>query len=205
MKLYGTPGSPFARKVRIFLEEKAIPHEYIVQRGSDPGSRVPEFNPLAKVPTLVTDEGKGLYDSPVIIEYLDARGEGPRLVPEKFADRIEVKRWEALGDGVTEATVAINHELREPKDKQRAQAWFDRQQLKIDRGLSVMEKDLGSNEFCFGGRLTLADIAVGSALGYLDFGLPDQDWRNTHPGLARLAERLFSRKSFLGTTHPKPA
>ena len=205
MKLYGTPGSPFARKVRIFLEEKAIPHEYIVQRGSDPGSRVPEFNPLAKVPTLVTDEGKGLYDSPVIIEYLDARGEGPRLIPERFADRIEVKRWEALGDGVTEATVAINHELREPKDKQRARAWFDRQQLKIDRGLALMEKDLGSNEFCFGGRLTLADIAVGAALGYLDFGLPNQNWRKTYPGLTRLAERLYARKSFSTTAHPIPA
>jgi len=204
MKLFGTPGSPFARKVRIFLKEKAIPHEYTVQRGSDPGSLVPDFNPLAKVPTLVTDEGKGLYDSPVIVEYLDARGEGPRLIPENFVERIEVKRWEALGDGVTEATVAINHELREPKDKQRPQAWFDRQQLKIDRGLAVMEKDLGSNEFCFGGRLTLADIAVGSALGYLDFALPDQDWRKTHPGLTRLAERLYARKSFSTTAQSNP-
>jgi glutathione S-transferase len=203
MKLYGTPGSPFARKVRIFLEEKKIPCEYIVQRGRDPGSRIPEFNPLAKVPTLVTDEGKGLYDSPVIVEYLDARGEGPGLVPEKFEDRIEVKRWEALADGVTDAAVAINHELREPRDKQRPKEWFDRQQLKIDRGLAVMEKDLSANEFCFGGRFTLADIAVGYALGYLDFGLPEQDWRKTHPNLARLAERLFARESFSGTGHGK--
>ncbi len=201
MKLYGTLGSPFARKVRIFLEERRIPCEYIVQRGRDPGSRVPEFNPLAKVPTLVTDAGKGLYDSPVIVEYLDAQGEGPRLIPETFAERIEVRRWEALADGVTEAAVAINHELREPKDKQRSQDWYGRQQLKIDRGLDVMEQDLGANEFCFGGRFTLADIATGYALGYLDFGLPEQDWRTTHPNLARLAERLFARKSFSETTH----
>jgi len=201
MTLYGTPGSPFARKVRIFLEEKRIPYEYIVQRGRDPGSRVPEFNPLAKVPTLVTDEGKGLYDSPVIVEYLDAQGEEPRLLPEKFANRIEVKRWEALGDGVTEAAVAINHELLEPKEKQRSQEWYSRQQLKIDRGLAVMEKDLGTNEFCFGGRLTLADIATGYALAYLDFALPQQDWRKTYPNLARLAERLYARQSFSKTSH----
>ena len=203
MKLYGTLGSPFARKVRIFLEEKCIPCEYIVQRGRDPGSRVPEFNPLAKVPTLVTDAGKGLYDSPVIVEYLDAQGEGPRLIPESFAERIEVRRWEALADGVTEAAVAINHELREPKDKQRSQDWYGRQQLKIDRGLAVMEKDLGGNEFCLSERFTLADIATGYALGYLDFGLPEQDWRTTHPNLARLAKRLFARKSFSETTHPQ--
>jgi len=203
MTLYGTPGSPFARKVRIFLEEKRIPYEYIVQRGRDPGSRVPEFNPLAKVPTLVTDEGKGLYDSPVIVEYLDAQGEEPRLLPEKFADRIEVKRWEALGDGVTEAAVAINHELLEPKEKQRSQEWYSRQQLKIDRGLAVMEKDLGTNEFCFSGRLTLADIATGYALAYLDFALPQQDWRKTYPNLARLAERLYARQSFSKTSHPQ--
>lgn len=205
MKLYGTPGSPFARKVRILLEEKRIPYEYIVQRGRDPGSRVPELNPLAKVPTLATDEGKGLYDSAVIVEYLDAHGEGPRLIPEPFAERIEVKRWEALGDGITEAVVAINHELLEPKEKQRSKEWYDRQQLKIDRGLAVMERDVGANEFCCSGRFTLADIATGYALGYLDFALPQQNWRQAHPNLARLAERLFSRKSFRDTPHAKRA
>ena len=100
MRLFGTPGSPFARKVRIVLEEKRIPHEYIVERGSAPGSRVPQFNPLGKVPTLVLDDGRGLYDSPVIVEYLDSLGIGPQLIPEPLNERIEVKRWEALGDGI---------------------------------------------------------------------------------------------------------
>ncbi len=205
MKLFGTPGSPFSRKVRIVLEEKRIPYEYIIERGRDPGSRVPQFNPLAKVPTLVLDDGTGLYDSPVIVEYLDAQGAGPRLIPDALDDRIEVKRWEALGDGVAEAAVEINHEYREPKDKQRAPAWFERQRLKIDRGLAVMEKDLGAGEFCFGGRFTLADIAVGYALGYLDFALPEVEWRKGHRALARLAERLAARKSFSGTAHIKAA
>ena len=205
MKLFGTPGSPFSRKVRVFLEEKRIPCEYIVERGSAPGSRVPQYNPLAKVPTLVLDDGRGLYDSPVIVEYLDALGSGPRLIPEPFADRIEVKRWEALGDGIAEATVAINHDLREPKEKQHPPAWHERQQLKIDRGLAVMEKDLGKSEFCFGGRFTLADIAAGYALSYLDFALPEVEWRAAHPSLARLAGRLYARPSFSGTTHSKLA
>lgn len=203
MKLFGSPGSPYARKVRVFLVEKRIPCEYVVARGSAPGSPVPQYNPLGKVPTLVLDDGRGLYDSPVIIEYLDSLGSVPRLIPEPVADRIEVKRWEALADGIAEATVAINHDLREPKEKQHPAAWHERHQLKIDRGLGVLEKDLGRGEFCFGGRFTLADIATGYALGYLDFALPEMKWRGAHPALAKLAERLFVRPSFTDTVHTK--
>jgi glutathione S-transferase len=204
MKLFGSPGSPYARKVRIVLAEKQIPHEYIVARGSAPGSPVPQFNPLGKIPTLVLDDGRGLYDSPVIVEHLDTLGSGPRLIPEAPAERIEVRRWEALGDGITEATVNINHEYREPKEKQRAPEWFERQRAKIDRGLAVMEKDLGAGQFCFGGRFSLADIAAGYALGYLDFALAEVEWRKGHPALARLAERLFARASFNSTDPAKP-
>lgn len=201
MRLFGSPGSPYARKVRIALAEKQIPYEYEVQRGSAPGSPVPQFNPLGKVPTLVLDDGRGLYDSPVIVEYLDTMGEGPRLIPELPAERIVVKQWEALGDGIAEAAVHINHERREPAEKQKDPAWFQRQRDKVDRGLAVMEKDLGKGEFCFGGRFTLADIAAGYALGYLDFAVADIEWRKGHPALARLAERLYARPSFGTTAH----
>ena len=201
MKLFGSPGSPFARKVRIVLAEKQIPHEYEVQRGSAPGSPVPRFNPLGKVPTLVLDDGRGLYDSPVIVEYLDTLGSGPRLIPEAPAERFEVKRWEALGDGIAEAAVHINHERREPAEKQKDAAWFQRQRDKVDRGLAAMEQDLGRGEFCFGGRFTLADIAAGYALSYMDFAVPDIEWRKGHPALARLAGRLFARPSFSTTGH----
>jgi glutathione S-transferase len=199
MKLFGTPGSPFVRKVRIVLAEKDIAYDYIVARASTPDSPVPPYNPLAKIPTLVRDDGRALYDSTVIVEYLDALGSGPKLIPEDFESRIEVRRWEALGDGITEATVNINHEYREPADKQRAPAWFEKQQLKIDRGLALMEKDLGTNEFCFGNRFTLADISAGYTLGYLDYALPEYEWRSKHPALARLAARLDGRASFSAT------
>lgn len=203
MKLFGTPGSPFVRKVRVFLAEKNIAYDYIVARASTPDSPVPPYNPLAKIPTLVRDDGRALYDSPVIVEYLDAFGSGPKLIPEDFESRIEVKRWEALGDGIAEATVAINHEYREPAEKQRSAAWFAKQQSKIDRSLALLEKDLGDREWCFGGRLTLADISTGYALGYLDFALPEYAWRVSHPALARLAVRLAARPSFSTTGHAK--
>ncbi len=199
MKLYGTPRSPYARKVRIVLAEKNIPYELIVTRGSTPDSPVPALNPLGKVPTLQRDDGRALYDSPVIVEYLDGLGSGPKLIPEDFESRIEVKRWEALGDGVTEATVAVNHERLEPAEKQHNAEWFAKRQAKIDLGLALMERDLGNREFCFGGRFTLADIATGYALGYLDFALPEVEWRKAHPALARLAERLAARPSFSNT------
>jgi glutathione S-transferase len=187
--------------VRIVLAEKQIPCEYEFQRGSVPGSPVPRFNPLGKVPTLVLDDGRGLYDSPVIVEYLDALGKGPRLIPDAPADRIEVKRWEALGDGIAEAAVNINHERREPADKQKDPAWYQRQRDKVDRGLAAMEKDLGQGEFCFGGRFTLADIVAGYALGYIDFAVADIEWRKGHPALAMLADRLAARPSFAATVH----
>lgn len=205
MKLFGSPGSPFARKVRIVLAEKNIPCEYIIARGRAPGSPIPQFNPLAKVPTLVRDDGRGLYDSAVIVEYLDAMGSGPRLIPEPLAERIEVRRWEALGDGITEAAVNINHEYRESADKQRAPDWFELQQLKIDRGLAVMERDLGAAPFCFGDHYTLADIAAGYALDYLDFALPAVEWRKDHPRLASLSLCLSARPSFSTTMHAKAA
>ena len=203
MRLFGTPGSPYARKVRIVLAEKNIPYEYVIERPSVPGSRVPQYNPLAKIPVLVLDDGRTVYDSPVIVEYLDAIAAGSSLIPDTLDERTEVKRWEALGDGVAEAAVAINHEYREPADKQRTPDWFAKQRLKIDRGLDVMAKDLGAAEFCFGGRFSLADIATGYALGYLDFALPEVEWRKTHPALERLAARLERRPSFIDTVHTK--
>jgi glutathione S-transferase len=195
MRLFGSPASPFVRKVRIVLEEKRIPHEYIIERPSAPGSRVPQFNPLGKIPVLVLDDGRTIYDSPVIVEYLDGVSGEPRLIPSNFDQRIEVKRWEALADGVADATVAVNHEYREPKDKQRPQEWFEKQRSKIDRGLARMAQDLGGREFCFGERFSLADIATVYALGYLDYALPEVNWRSAHAALARFAERMSARDS----------
>jgi glutathione S-transferase len=199
MKLLGHDGSPYVRKVRIVLEEKRIPYEYVQARPSAPDSPVPQFNPLAKIPVLVTQQGKGIYDSPVIVEYLDALAPEPRLIPAETGERIDIKRWEALGDGIADATVAISHERRKPREKQDSEEWYQKQRLKIDRGLTAMERELGEREFCYGSRFTLADVAAGFALGYLDRVLPDVDWRKAHPRLTQLAERLAKRDSFVKT------
>lgn len=204
MQLLGLPGSPYVRKVRIVLEEKRIPCEFVLDRPSAPDSRVADFNPLGKIPVLVRNDGTVVYDSPVIVEYLDGLVAEPRLIPEPFADRIEVKRWEALGDGIADATVAISHDYREPEQQRKPAEWHDKQRQKIERGLAAMTRDLGSRHFCYGERFTLADIAAGCALGYLDHALPDFEWRSRYGELRDLAGRLATRDSFRDTL-PEPA
>jgi glutathione S-transferase len=202
MKLIGTETSPFVRKVRIVLEEKRIPYEYVRARAAAPGSPVPQLNPLGKVPVLVRDNGAALYDSPVIVEYLDELVPEPRLIPQSFEERIEVKRWEALGDGITESTVAISHDRRKPQERWELPEWHEKHRLKIDRSLALMEQDLNGREFCHGSRFSLADIAAGYALGYIDAVLPEIDWRKDHPHLKRLSDTLATRPSFRETAHP---
>jgi glutathione S-transferase len=194
MKLYGSPRSPYVRKVRIVLEEKGLAYEYVVDRAG-----LPEANPLAKVPTLIVEEGKAIFDSPVIVEYLDGIAPTPRLIPEAFEDRIEVKRWEALGDGIVDATVAISHERQKPQAQQEGEEWYQKQQQKIERGLAAMTISLRKREFCYGEKFSLADIAAGYALGYLDQRLSDFQWRKSFLDLKQLSERLQVRDSFRKT------
>ena len=195
MKVLGHDGSPYVRKVRLVLEEKRIPYEYVKARPSAPGSPVPEYNPLSKIPVLLTDQGKAIYDSTVIVDYLDALVAEPKLIPSELEQRVDVKRWEALGNGIADATVLVSHDY----DKVQSAEWHAKQRLKIDRGLAAMSKELGEREFCYRGAFSLADIAAGYALGYIDQVLEDIDWRAAHPNLARLAERLAKRDSFRKT------
>ena len=195
MKLLGSRGSPYVRKVRIAFVEKNILYEYVVARPSDPNSGVAEFNPLGKVPVLVRLDGTALYDSSVIVEYLDRLSKTGKLMPDAFADRIEVRRWEALGNGIADATILTSHDY----DKRQTPQWHAKQQKKIAGGLAAMESDLGARQFCCGNGFTLADIACGMALGYLDHVLPDFEWRSAHPALRAHAERLGERESFKTT------
>ena len=112
MKLLGSSGSPYARKARVAMLEKKINCEFVVDRQANPGSQVPKHNPLSKVPVLVLDDGKSMYDSSVIVEYFDGTGSGHKLIPAEFAARIAVRQWEALGDGIVDAIVALTHDSR---------------------------------------------------------------------------------------------
>ena len=194
MKLLGSSRGPYVQKVRLAIAEKGLACEHDQLAPSAP--EIAAANPLAKIPTLLRDDGRAVYDSSVIIEYVDGLGSMPKLIPAEFEARVEVKRWEALGNGMMDAMVAISHENRLPVDQRRGPDFYARHQKKIDAGLATMERDLGTREFCFGDSFTLADIGCGAALLYLDITLPEQDWRAAHPVLAAHFARLRERDSF---------
>lgn len=196
MKLFMTPNSPYARKARVVLAEKRIDCELEEVVLSAPDCPVPAFNPLGKVPTLVLDDGTALYDSAVITDYLDKKTPVAHLIPQ--AKRIEVKRWEALADGICDAAVAVVMELRRPVEIQDA-TLVTRQKLKVERGLQVLAKDLGEQKWCVANAFSLADIAVGCTLAYVSLRLPELNWSGDYPNLAALYEQLMQRKAFQDT------
>ena len=203
MKLLGSPGSPYARKARIAMLEKKINCEFVADRPSAPGSQVPKHNPLAKVPVLVLDDGKSIYDSSVIVEYFDGIGSGAKLIPAEFNARIAVRQWEALGDGIVDAIVALTHDSRYAETCDANADWYQKQLKKIQGGLAAVERDIGAHEFCFGNAFGLADICVGMALGYMDRAYASYDWRGKYPGLKRYADKLSARASFAATLPQK--
>src|SRR5690349_7245776 len=156
------------------------------------------FNPLGKVPVLVLDDGTHLYDSRVIVEYLDTVSPVSRLIPEPSRQRIAVRRWEALADGVCDAAALIAQEQRRPPQQQ-SPAWIERQSRKVALGIDELARELGDRAWCSGESYSLADIATGCALGYLDLRQPHLTWRADHPNLVRLAEKLAKRPSFAET------
>ena len=202
MKLIAALASPYSRKVRIVLAEKKIEYEFIIENPGDPATRVPEYNPLGKIPVLILDDNTTLFDSRVIVEYLDHASPVGRLIPDDTRARIQTRRWEALADGCTDAANALVVEKRRAADKQSAE-WIVRQQGKIDRALKAMSEELGNRTWCSGDHYSLADIAVGCALGYLDMRLPDTQWRRDYPNLEILAEKLNKRPSFVDSAPPK--
>lgn len=201
MKLLGSPASPFVRKVRAVLVYKHMPCEFVIDAPSQPGSRVSEFNPLGKIPVLVTDAGEAIYDSTVIVEYLDTLVPTPALLPPVGLARVAVKRWEALASGLLDAAVAIVTERRRDPSEQ-SPAWVEKQQGKVDKALAALSAGLGDRPWCHGDAATLADIATGIALGYLEFRFPEIAWRSRHPNLARLQDKLAAWPAFAETAPP---
>lgn len=198
MQLIGTLTSPFVRKVRIVAAEKFVEYELVVETPWDEATRVPEYNPLGKVPVWVQEDGKTLFDSRVIVEYLEHVSPVGHLLPKDARPRIAVKRWEAVADGICDAAALIVAEHKRPSDKQDPD-WIRRQMAKIEAGLKTLNDDLGQQNWCTGEFFCLADIAVGCALGYLEFRFPDIAWRRTHPNLSELFDRLMQRPAFKDT------
>ncbi|MFM2209833.1 MAG: glutathione S-transferase N-terminal domain-containing protein [Burkholderiaceae bacterium] len=201
MKLIGAVTSPYVRKVRIVMAEKKLDYEFIPEDVWSAQTTIGQSNPLGKVPCLVLDGGEAVFDSRVIVEYMDGLSPLSKLIPASGRERAEVKTWEALADGVLDALILARLEATwgGRSAEQRSQAWIDRQMGKTHASLRAMSLGLGDKAFCSGIHLSLSDIAVGCVLGYMDFRFPQVDWRTPHPNLARLYDKLMQRQSFIDT------
>lgn len=198
MKLIGSLTSPYVRKARIVLAEKKIEYDFELDSPWDADSGVPGINPLGKVPVLVLDDETVLFDSRVIVEYLDNVTPNNKLMPAPNRERTLVKRWEALADGVCDAASAAFLEGKRPA-KLQDKSWIERQRGKVVSSLEFMSEELGDNAHCMGTHFSLADIAVGTALGYLAFRFGDIGWQESHPNLSKLYDKLMQRPSFAET------
>lgn len=198
MKLLYTVNSPYARKVRIAAIEKHIDValEEVVLAAAD--CPVKQYNPLGKVPVLILDDGDSLYDSRVIVEYLDHRTPLAHLIPADNGSKIAVRRWEALADGVCDAAVAVMLEQRKSVELQDA-AYIAKHLEKVTRGLAVLNLDLTKKKWCVNGAFSLADIAVGCVLGYLELRFKHIDLASEYPNLSALYTELMKRDSFKTT------
>lgn len=201
MKLVGSHGSPFARKVRVVMAEKKIDCQFESINVAESHAHTLQFNPLGKVPYLVLDDDEVLFDSRVIVDYLDNLTPVHRLIPASGRPRAEVKVWEALADGMLEAAGLIRLESMRPEAQQN-EAWVLKQQSKVDAALAALSKRLGDHPYCVDGKYSLADIAVGCALGYLAWRFPHLEWRRLYPNLGALVDKLSARPSFADTLPP---
>ena len=204
MKLIGSLTSPYVRKVRIVMAEKKLDYEFVSEDVWSAATTIGQSNPLGKVPCLVMEGAEALFDSRVIVEYLDALSPVGKLIPSVGRERAGVKTWEALADGVLDAAILARLEATWAgrSAAQRSSAWIDRQLSKVHASVQAMSAGLGEQAFCSGVHLSLSDISVGVALGYLDFRFPEIDWRGPHPNLHKLFDKLTQRPSFADTLPP---
>ena len=198
MKLYGSRTSPYVRKVSIVMIEKRIECEFVEDNVWSAETKTTLHNPLTKVPVLLLDDGMALYDSRVIVEYLDGVTPVSRLIPDGGRERALVKRWEALGDGITDAGIAVFLERKREAGAQ-GKDWITRQLGKVDSGIAAAAREMGDREYCYGLSLTLADISLACGLLWLEFRMPEIQWRANHPNLKKWVEYLETMASFADT------
>ena len=202
MKLRYSPTSPYVRKVMVTALETGVEGriERIPTNVWDPASDITADNPLGKVPALITDGGEILFDSPVICEFLDSLHDGVKLFPPSGGARWTALRRQALGDGIMDAAVGRLLEGKRP-DGERSEAWAARLSTAIGRSLDVLEDKADA----LGGAVTIGQITIACALGYLDFRFPDDAWRTDRPALADWYEEIAERRSIVETMPADPA
>ena len=202
MKLIGSLTSPYVRKVRIVFSEKKLDVDLELDNVWSADTKIASSNPLGKVPCLIPDDGEAIYDSRVIAEYADALSPVSKLIPTDNRERAAVKTWEALADGIMDAGILARLERTWRPANEQSSAWVDRQNGKINKALEQMSEKLGENAWCHGNQMTLADVAVGCAVGYLLFRFPEIKWQAQYPNLDRLYQKLLQRASFVETEPP---
>lgn len=196
MKLIGSLVSPYVRKVRVVMAEKKLDYQLVLEDVWSPDTAIQQSNPLGKVPCLLMEDGGAMFDSRVIVEYLDTLTPVGKLIPAHGRERAEVKSWEALADGVSDAAILVRLEKTQRPEKLRSDVWVARQMDKVNAGLKSMSSGLGDASFCSGNHLTLADISVACTLGWLTFRFPEISWREDYVNLAKLFDKLAERPSF---------
>ena len=198
MKLISATPSPYARKVRIALAEKGLAFELLTEVPWNDDTCLPRHNPLEKLPVLIPDEGEPLFQSSYILEWLERRHPEPPLLPADDDGILAAKRLEVIADGVCDAVILVMFERMRPEGQQ-SSPWIARQRRKIDGGIAALAVAVGDRRFAVGDSFGLADIAIGSVLGYLGVRFPEKAWRDQHPALAAYADALFVRPSFAAT------
>ena len=201
MKLYASLGSPFARKIRVMLIEKNAPHEVEMVDLWAPND-LKRTNPIGKVPALRLDDGRSLASSPLIADYVDGRFPEPRFIPADPERRLEVRRWEALADGIMDAAVASIYEARFHDEAKRSREYLERQRGKLDAGFAALEEMLDARRWCVGDAMSLADIAVACHIGFIALRRPEYFPQDRYPGLARLWKMMEARESMRKTVPP---
>lgn len=205
LKLISATSSPYARKVRIALAEKSIPFELLTEVPWDSTTQTPQYNPLEKLPVLILENGKSIYESHYILEFIEAKyTNAPQLVPKHDIDSaLFAKQVEVVADGICDALVLLFLEKQREEGK-RSQEWMARQQRKIDGGLKALANWIcDEKQYFVNDAFGLADIAAGAALGYLKVRFPEHPWRERFPHLARYSHDLEKRQSFKDTV-PTP-
>ncbi len=199
MKLIGSLTSPYVRKVRVVLAEKKLDYQFELENVWAPDSTIQHLNPLGKVPSLVMEDGNVMIDSRVMVEYLDTLTPVCKLLPPNGRERADIKCWEALADGLLDAAVLVRLERTLRPPEQQSADWIARQLGKVTLSLAALSERLGEQPYCAGNHYSLADVCVGCTLGWLSFRFPEITWRDAHPNLARLFDKLSERASFKET------
>jgi glutathione S-transferase len=195
MRLISATPSPYARKVRVALAEKGIAFELLTEVPWNDDTSLPNYNPLEKLPVLLPDRGEPLFQSSYILEWLERRYPQPALLPRDDDGILAHKRLEVIADGICDAVILILFELMRPADHQ-SEPWIARQRRKIEGGVAALAESVGDRRFAIGDTFGLADIAIGSVLGYLGVRYQRMEWRALHPNLSHYADGLFARPSF---------